>query len=298
MKYIVAVSGGVDSVVLLDMLVNNELDFDVDAEFVVAHFDHGIRDESSEDAAFVEQLAKQYNLQFELGSARLGAGASEDTARKERYNFLQKSRKKYSAPSIILAHHEDDVIETAIINITRGTGWRGLSSLGSSDELTRPLLHITKTDLTDYAKRHSLHWVEDNTNSDQTYLRNYIRHTVIPLVVQEDATFTTKLLHHIDQIKQVKQEIDRELDAVIDRHKVDNCSYIFSRYIILNWPNEVSSAIVHRTLSELDDDWHPTSQHITRVIHFAKTARPGKVLDVSKTLQIVSTQRHIEFKKY
>src|SRR3989344_5293986 len=116
MNYIVAVSGGVDSVVLLDMLIKQK-----EHNLVVAHFDHGIRVDSDADARFVWELAKKYELSFEVRREELGDAASENTARSHRYAFLRDIAKKYSA-TIVTAHHADDVVETIAINLTRGTG--------------------------------------------------------------------------------------------------------------------------------------------------------------------------------
>ena len=137
MRYVVAVSGGVDSVVLLDMVAQEV----APQRLIVAHFDHGIRPESADDAAFVKSLAKQYGLTFETKREELGANASEELAREHRYAFLRDVAKRYSA-TIMTAHHADDIIETIAINMTRGTGWRGLAVLDSPG-IERPLLDKT-----------------------------------------------------------------------------------------------------------------------------------------------------------
>lgn len=298
MNYIIAVSGGVDSVVLLDMLVNREIEVEADAQYIVAHFDHGIREESGSDAEFVRALAQRYGLGFELGSAKLGKGASEDTARTMRYNFLQQCRKKHNAPSIVLAHHQDDMVETAIINLIRGTSWRGLSSLESTDELFRPLLNKTKEQLTAYAQHHHLDWVEDSTNTDQTYLRNYVRHTLIPLATEKDSTFGEKMVALIEDNRKTRPGIDSETAELVGRAQLSGDSYKFSRYSMIMWPQKVSSEVVYRTLTDLDSDWHPTSQHVRRALHFAKTAKPDKKMTVNKKLHVISHEHHVEFKKY
>src|SRR5487761_779794 len=123
-KYVVAVSGGVDSVVLLHILAgipNNEL--------VVAHFDHGVRPDSVADRQFVQDLAVPLNFPFEFAEGKLGAKASEALARAKRYEFLRATQRKHQAAGIVTAHNQDDVLETAIINILRGTARRGLGSL-------------------------------------------------------------------------------------------------------------------------------------------------------------------------
>jgi tRNA(Ile)-lysidine synthase len=114
-KYVVAVSGGVDSVVLLDHLAGHP-----EYELVVAHFDHGIRDDSREDEAFVRSLAEKYNVPFESKREDLGKQASEELARDRRYAFLRSVAGKHNA-QIITAHHADDAVETIAINLLRGT---------------------------------------------------------------------------------------------------------------------------------------------------------------------------------
>lgn len=151
-KYVLAVSGGVDSVALLDLLAKK-----AELELIVAHFDHGIRPNSKRDCDFVAILADRYGLEFYSVQGELGIGASEETARKARYDFLRKIKNKVNAKAIITAHHQDDVIETAVINIIRGTTARGLGSLKSTKEIARPLLKYTKKEIIGYAKENNLH---------------------------------------------------------------------------------------------------------------------------------------------
>lgn len=182
-KWVVAVSGGVDSVVLLDLIAQQMIkDQRSKVNVLVAHFDHGIRPESSEDATFVGQLAKEYGLAFFTERAELGAGASEAAARKARYGFLRRVQKEQGADGIITAHHEDDLLETMILNLQRGTGSKGLSSLRSTDELIRPLLSFNKSEILGYAKKHGLKWHEDATNADDSYARNRVRHNLLPKI--------------------------------------------------------------------------------------------------------------------
>lgn len=201
MNYILAVSGGVDSVVLLDMIVRGVLNNiplgtrsrplgqahglkkNVAKHFIVAHFDHGIRPNSGGDAEFVEKLAKKYQVRFELGEGRLGPRASEEEARAARYKFFRELQKKYATAKIITAHHQDDLLETVVMNLIRGTGWRGLAPMNST--LERPLLGLSKSELVEYAIRHNLDWVEDETNYSNQYFRNRIRGFLLKITPEQ-----------------------------------------------------------------------------------------------------------------
>src|SRR5688572_18243464 len=166
-KYVVAVSGGVDSMVLLDLLRERPK-----LELIVAHFDHGIRKESARDRKLVQRIAKSYDLPFFYAEGNLGPKAGEALAREARYAFLRKIQEEQGAKAIITAHHQDDMLETAIMNLLRGTGRRGLSSLKSRKELVRPMLEWTKKGIREYAEERDLVWAEDVTNDDERYLRN------------------------------------------------------------------------------------------------------------------------------
>lgn len=133
-KYIVAVSGGVDSTVLLDLLTQKD-----GVQLVVAHFNHGIRPAANRDEAFVRALAAKYDLPFEVGHGELGPRASEADARQARYSFLKQIEEKHEAYALITAHHQDDMIETALINTVRGTGPKGLIAITASTGVLRPL---------------------------------------------------------------------------------------------------------------------------------------------------------------
>src|SRR5689334_6585659 len=113
--YVVAVSGGVDSMALLHMLNSRP-----DLKLTVAHFDHGIRDDSAQDLLLVEKVAKSYGRPFVFKAGRLGPDASEAGARTARYRFLRQVLRDCGAKAIITGHHQDDLLETAILNMLRG----------------------------------------------------------------------------------------------------------------------------------------------------------------------------------
>lgn len=204
-KYVVAVSGGVDSVVLLDILSKTE-----DLELIIAHFDHGIRPKSADDAVFVENLSKKYGYEFITERKELGPQASEALAREARYTFLKQVVRSKKAKAIITAHHHDDQLETALINLVRGTGRKGLSSLSNSEDLVRPLLDHTKNQILDYARSHNLSWVEDESNEDEKYLRNRIRRV---MAKDTNTDHKKRLATVIKDVKKTNDEIDNLLKS-------------------------------------------------------------------------------------
>ncbi|MDZ4248279.1 MAG: tRNA lysidine(34) synthetase TilS [Patescibacteria group bacterium] len=178
-KLVVAVSGGVDSVVLLDLL--NELRPEFGLNLVVAHADHGLRRGSAKDAAFVESLAHGLGLPFVSARLDLNPGGNvEERAREARYHWLESVRQKRQADFIVTAHQADDQVETLFLHLARGTGMQGLSGMRTlSGKLLRPLLATPRSHLARYARRRKLKFRRDPTNRNVKYARNRIRHQVI-----------------------------------------------------------------------------------------------------------------------
>ncbi len=267
-RLLVAVSGGVDSVVLLDMLVKKG-----DAELLVAHFDHGIREDSAVDARFVGALAERYSLPFFTAREELGAGASEDLARKQRYAFLRRVAKEQSA-AIVTAHHADDVVETIAINIQRGTGWRGLAVFGAAD-IERPLTKCTKAELYTYALEHRLEWVEDSTNASQEYLRNKLR-VALGYGISEKTRRKLRDLWHEQQL--LKWKVDAECERLIDGKEL-------LRYFFIVIDKAVAMELLRRVLL-LHTGKSVLPSQLERGVLAIKTARPGTKVQLGEGIEL------------
>ncbi len=173
----VAVSGGADSVALLDLLDLTRRWHQGRLEVVTV--DHGLRDGSADDAAFVWELARSRGLPCTWVSLGLRAGASEAECRDARYRALDA----LSADHVALAHHRDDLAETVLLHLVRGTGVRGLVGMRwRRGRYVRPLLDVARDDLRRWLRWRELSWREDPTNSDPGRLRNRLRHEVLPLL--------------------------------------------------------------------------------------------------------------------
>ncbi|MFV0484739.1 MAG: tRNA lysidine(34) synthetase TilS [Candidatus Saccharimonadales bacterium] len=204
MKKILAVSGGVDSVVMLDLMKD-------DADVIVAHFDHGIRGNSDEDADFVRRLSTMYNKVLECGAENLGENCSEAYARERRYEFLRAQAGKYGG-EIYTAHHADDLVESVIINILRGTGWRGLAPM-MDVRVQRPLLGWSKAEIHRYAAEHGLRWRQDPTNTEDEYLRNRVRGMLFERILAKDEV--EKLMALSMRQREISGEVDEILMGIL-----------------------------------------------------------------------------------
>ena len=244
-------------------------------DFVVAHFDHGIRPNSAQDAEFVRQLAAGYDVEFFLGRGKLGPNASEELARTKRYEFLKKVANdiKGKRAVIVTAHHQDDLIETALINLIRGTGWRGLAPM--SGNVHRPLINLTKAEIVEYALARDLDWIEDETNFSHRYLRNRTRTLVVSMTPVQRQTIIDLCRQQATLRKQIEQELAQFQDESL------------LRYDLIMWPADTAVEILRQAT-----DGRLTTPQLNQLLLFARTARPGKKMQFAG-VKVLAKKRHI-----
>lgn len=215
---ILAISGGLDSACLLDMMKD-------EPNILIAHFNHGTRPSANDDEKFVENLARKYNKKFVVGHANLGEGVSEEKARKARYDFLYGIASEYGHASIFTAHHLDDLLETIVINLLRGTGWRGLVPLDAPN-IIRPFIdqNLTKADLLKYAAANNLTFREDPTNHEDKYLRNRLRDNIKSLPPETKH----KLVDLYHKQKNIKAQAEQILASLLPPDRVYQRSWLRS----------------------------------------------------------------------
>ena len=186
---VIAISGGMDSVVLTHVLLNILDQFNY--QLTLAHVNHGLRENADGDMKFVQHLSQKWNLPCEIirldPQTKNSNESMESWARKHRYEALEKIRMKTKGNFILTAHHKTDQAETILMRLAQGSGGKGLRGIHPKAGLVRrPLLFFTKQELMDYAQQHTLTFVEDETNSDISIPRNFIRHNILAPWVRQN----------------------------------------------------------------------------------------------------------------
>lgn len=196
-RFLLAVSGGIDSVALLGICAritsrNKEMSFEV------AHVDHALRPQSTDDAMHVRALAQKLNLSFHL--KRLGACPDgenfENWARQSRYQFLEEVRAKQNLDLILTAHHADDLTETFLMRLLSNKDPRGIDAFDPKRKIIRPLLNCERSELEAFVRFSELETVHDSSNDDTSYLRNRVRHHLIPFISEHFGASAVRSLRH------------------------------------------------------------------------------------------------------
>lgn len=218
-----AVSGGSDSVFMLEMLLAIKDDYDL--KIIVSHVNHGLRGaEAQRDEDFVKKLAEKNGLIYEVEHIDMAAYAKEhsltceEAGRKLRYLFFEEIKEKYKADKVAIAHNENDVAETIFLNIFRGTGLDGLESIPlRRDFYIRPILCFEKSEILDFLKENNIHYVDDSTNFTNDYKRNIIRNEIIPFIKKN---FNENIVSSMSRLASIAKENNLYLkDIINDKYK-------------------------------------------------------------------------------
>ena len=227
---VVACSGGPDSMCLLDLVT--KLKDELNLNIIVAHVNHKLRSESEEEAKMVENYSTENNLIFELLEITdyINGNFSEEDARKRRYKFFNEVIEKYHATALLTAHHGDDLIETILMRLTRGSnlsGYIGIKEISQNEnyKTLRPLLSVTKDEIINYLKENNVPYRLDKTNKELKHTRNRYRHVVLPFLKKENPKVHEKYL------KFSKELI--EYDNFVNTYINDN-KFIVDNSIVIN----------------------------------------------------------------
>ena len=217
---VVGVSGGPDSMALLHLACRLKKAMDINV--ICAHVNHNVRKESDSEKEFVEKFCANNNVIFEyIKIDNWGDDNFHNEARSKRYNYFNKIIKKYNAKFLFTAHHGDDLVETILMRIVRGSTLRGYSGFSRTIDMgdyfiIRPLINVTKGDIVAYDKKHKISYVLDKSNEKDVYTRNRFRKYILPALKNEDKNVHQKFYKFSKTLLMYNDYIDRQVEKVIN----------------------------------------------------------------------------------
>jgi tRNA(Ile)-lysidine synthase len=281
-RVVLAVSGGIDSMVLLDAAASTA----VPCELLVATFDHGTGRSATKARKLVEARGAHYGLEVVSGRATV-ALPNEGAFRHVRWRFLDTLATSRSG-RVATAHTRDDHVETVLMRIMRGTGARGLAALYASSRVLRPFLQFTRSEIVEYAGERKLEWIEDPTNASRRFFRNRVRHDLLPALRRVRPSIDAELLDVSRRAAEWRNDVERfvssELSVVVNgRGSMDVATRPLQAFteheLRLLWP-----AIAARVGLTLD------RRSIQRVAAFTCTGRVGSRIPVVDGWQIIRSR--------
>jgi tRNA(Ile)-lysidine synthase len=303
-KVIVAVSGGIDSMILLELL--NSLD-DYRLDLVVAHLNHQLRGaESNRDEEFVRAAAARYALPCLIERvdvrelARSEKRSLEDAGREARHRFLESVVRKQGAACAALAHHADDQAETVLLRLLRGSGATGLSGMSPRSGLkVRPLLDVTRSEIVEYAESRQIAFREDRSNADRRFLRNRIRHELLPLLatynplISRTLGATAAILAADDEVLSTRAEQRFALLAAGSEGEI-----FFPVAELLHEPDAVRFRLYRMAISELCGDLRSISyRHLLDVDRLLGHEAPSCSVMLPRSLRAGRVYNSLRFSR-
>ena len=282
---IVACSGGPDSMFLIDLL--HHLDYKV----VCAHVNHKVRRESEEEYVFVANYCARNNIIFE-GTELTGdaTGNFEHFARNFRYSFFESLMERYHTNYLFTAHHGDDLIETILMRLVRGSSLKGYSgflpiSEKNNYKIVRPLVYLTKDMIENYNKEHDIKYVLDSTNEEDDYTRNRFRHHVLPFLKGEDTLVHEKFILFSNEISSAYYYINLLTHEQVDRMYRDGI-------LDLDLFGEADEYLQRRIIEDIISKLYPDnlylvdSNHINEIMKIIISDKPNINLTLPNNINI------------
>ncbi|MDR0725014.1 MAG: tRNA lysidine(34) synthetase TilS [Prevotellaceae bacterium] len=228
-KYLLAVSGGIDSMVMAHLF------FVAGFKFPIAHCNFSLRGEESDgDEDFVRRFAEKYGVPFYSTRFDTERYADENNisiqvaARELRYRWFEELRQKYGFDKIATAHNADDNLETFFINLSRGAGLNGLTGIPSNtDSLIRPLLGFSRKDIVEYSIVNNVPYREDSSNRSDKYLRNRLRNQLLPVFDEISPSFREKVAESMIYLDKANQFIETEIDMFLQEYRIIRRNKVF-----------------------------------------------------------------------
>ena len=289
-KVVIACSGGPDSMALLSLLCNlrNEKKFDI----ICAHVNHNKRKESASEALMVEKYCKENAIIFEgIKFEKYEKGNFEAVARKKRYEFFEEVMKKHEAHKLFTAHHGDDLAETILMRLTRGStlkGYSGFTKYNHSEwyELYRPLVYMTKQELLDYVNENNIPYAIDKTNTDTKYTRNRFRHEILLELKKEEPNIDRKLLKFSEKLDEAASFINEMVSDKIEEMYKDNSLDL----IKFNYEKPfIQKMMIKELLSRIYDDdvIYLKDSHVEIILRAVHSDRPNLEVVLPKGMRVL-----------
>lgn len=304
-KVLIAVSGGPDSVALLDILFS--LREELKIELFIAHLNHGFRPESVEEASFVEGLAEGYGLSIIAAAPNVKAAIEQkglslqEGAREVRYEFLDQSAVQMGANKIAVGHHADDQAETVLYNFLRGAGIKGLGGMAPQrGNVIRPLIELSRKEIEEYCEKRRLKFCLDPSNQKQVYLRNKIRLGLIPYLEKE---YNPQIRPGISRMSEVFRDeeafINEKVNLAWDDMVLsqDNRVINLDRTKFIGAPKAIQRRIIRKGWALIKIEKYGLAfEHVERVLDFLTTNMPGSRLQLPGEVFLFKDEIRISFK--
>ena len=283
----VAVSGGVDSMALLEYLHQNKSQFGI--EVVAVNVDHQIREESGSDSKFVIDYCKQIGVScysFKIDVPRIANQKKlglEETARIARYKIFEEVIKKNLATKIAIAHHESDQVETILLNIFRGAGLKGASGMEAvQGNYVRPFLNTPKSEILSFVEENQIPHVEDETNKDTKYSRNFLRNDILPKLRQYWKNLDKNILSFSKVCKQDDEYINMQID--FDDILIDGKTARIPLYKFAS-PDSVQNRILKYAFQKLNLAKDIERKHLNILKNFVRDGKNGSKINLPNKLK-------------
>ena len=293
-------SGGPDSMCLLSVLLSLRDKYNL--KIVCAHINHNVRRESDDEQKFLMDYCESHNVIFEsMKIEKYGDDNFHNQARNIRYNFYEDIVKKYDAKYLMTAHHGDDLVETILMRIVRGSTLKGYSGFekitdNGSYKIVRPLIFLTKDYIKDYDDKNNIPYVIDNSNFKDKYTRNRYRLKVLPFLKEEDRNVHEKFIKFSNTLQEYDDFINRELKKSFDKVYKDNIIDI-TKYSELD--SLIQKKLVTRALEEIykEDLMTINDKHVKLIIDLLNSKKSNTRVSLPHNVEVIKEYNKAVFTK-
>ncbi len=297
---VLATSGGPDSMCLLHLMC--ELKNELNLKIIVAHVNHKLRCISNEEAAFVKKTCQKYNLIYEyMEILKYNNDNLENEARLKRYAFFDELMTKYHAHYLMTAHHGDDLMETILMRLTRGSSLKGYSGFKKeyaykNYKIIRPLITVTKKDIISYMNTYNYKYYTDSTNFSDNYTRNRYRKNILPFLKKENASVHHKYLKFSLELDAANNFIESYVKKLISQISDDNGLKISE---LKKLDSFLLKKVIEYTLNNIyiDDLFLITDKHTNLIINLINNPKSNVYLDLPNNYQALKSYNYYKIVK-